>query len=158
MAAAHYSNLAAVRKPTAPALKAEAARERDREAALKRAIDRADRVLARLEARQAQYDAAAKRAKARKEAACRRAQAIEDRIIELMQAAGLAELAGHRAKLSIRANAPAVEVEALDQIPPEYLRVKTVTEADKVAIKCALQKGADVAGVRLVQTLTLLRK
>jgi hypothetical protein len=43
-------------------------------------------------------------------------------------------------------------------IPPAFLRTKTTSEADKVAIKVAIERGEEIAGVHMVQTISLIRK
>lgn len=42
-----------------------------------------------------------------------------------------------------------VIVDDLDAIPVEYMRIKTVSEPDKMVIKDALKDGAEIAGVHL---------
>ena len=42
-----------------------------------------------------------------------------------------------------------VVVDDLDQIPTDFMRIKTVSEPDKVAIKDALKDGKEVAGCHL---------
>ena len=42
-----------------------------------------------------------------------------------------------------------VIVDDLDAVPVEYMRIKTTSEPDKVAIKDALKDGAEIAGVHL---------
>jgi Siphovirus Gp157 len=86
-----------------------------------------------------------------------RAGAIEERVLELMLEAGLDKLVGNRATLSKRANAFSLVVDDLKLIPAAYLRTKTSTEADKVAIKVALDRGEEVAGVHLLQSISLVR-
>lgn len=44
------------------------------------------------------------------------------------------------------------------KIPAEYMRETTVTEPDKLAIKAALTAGEEIAGVRLEQGVSLIRK
>jgi Siphovirus Gp157 len=137
---------------------AEREMERQRAAGFKRAIDRVDTVLTRLEDRAAACDVQIKFWQARKKLALARAAAIEERTLELMAAAGLEKLLGNRATLAKRANALSVVVDNQKLIPAAYLRTKTTREADKVAIKVALERGEEVAGVHLVQTVSLIRK
>lgn len=100
---------------------------------------------------------------ARQKIAARRTEAIENRVIELMQAAGLDKLTGMTVTLTVRTNAPSLVVDDLAKIP-RFLRTKTVTEADKTAIKVELQRleragsEEEVAGCHLSQSLSLLRK
>jgi hypothetical protein len=157
---AHYSNLALVRprKSNALTLKTEADVTRQGEAKLKRAIDRTARLLDRLEARASGYDEQIKCLKARREAASRRAKHIEEQTLTLMGEAGLEKLTGTKVTLLMRANPPSLVVEDQCQIPSEYIRTKSTNEPKKVAIKVALERGVEIGGVRLVQTISLIRK
>ena len=49
-------------------------------------------------------------------------------------------------------------VEDQSQIPSEYVRTKKQNEPNKVAIKVALERGVEIGGVRLVQSISLIRK
>lgn len=60
------------------------------------------------------------------------------------------ELAEH--KVSLRKNAPSVEVFDQEQLPSDYIRVKC--EPDKTAIKAALKAGNEVPGARLADPTT----
>jgi Gp157 protein len=157
---AHYSNLAFVRprKSTASALKAEADVSRQAEAKLKRAIDRTAHILDRLEARASSYDEQMKCLKGRREAAYRRVKHIEEQTLTLMEQAGLEKLTGNKVTLLMRANAPSLVVEDQSQIPCEYIRTKSTNEPNKVAIKVALDRGIEIGGVRLIQSISLIRK
>ena len=53
-----------------------------------------------------------------------------------------------RAVVSYR-KTQSVVVDDLDAIPVEYMRIKTVTEPDKMVIKDALKDGKEIAGVHL---------
>ena len=53
-----------------------------------------------------------------------------------------------RAVVSYR-KTQSVVVDDLDALPTEYMRFKTISEPDKVAIKDALKAGTDVAGCHL---------
>jgi Gp157 protein len=75
-----------------------------------------------------------------------------------MSEAGLDKLVGNRATLTKRANAMSLVVDDQKLIPPTFLRTKTTTEADKVAIKVAIERGEEVSGVHMVQSISLIRK
>ena len=56
----------------------------------------------------------------------------------------------------IQANPPSVQVGAIEDLPPQYVRTVPETKAaDKNAIKAALQAGEVVPGCRLEQSLSL---
>jgi Gp157 protein len=133
----------------------EAARERD--ARLKRLIDRAAAVLDQLEARAEACDREMKQLTRRKKLALARAERIENQILERMRAGALPKLTGNQRVLSSRPNAPKLEVLDPAALPREYLREKLVSEPDKMQIKAALARGEEVPGVELVQTISLLR-
>lgn len=48
-----------------------------------------------------------------------------------------------------------VEVENVNLVPAEYLRVKTTYEPDKTAIKKAMQAEQEIAGCKLVESLNV---
>jgi Siphovirus Gp157 len=156
MATPNFS-LFKVPRGNAGSLRASANAGRERESGVKRAIDRADQVLSSLEARAAGFDRAIKALQARKKHALARASAIEERVLELMSEAGLDKLVGNRAILSKRANALSLVVDDLNLIPAAYLRTKSISEADKVAIKVALDRGEEIGGVHLTQSISLIR-
>jgi hypothetical protein len=58
----------------------------------------------------------------------------------------------------MRANPPRLIIEDETAIPKDYLREKVLIEPDKNSIKAALSLGEEIAGVKLVQTMSLLRK
>lgn len=144
------------RTPKPESSEVEASRRRGQQ--VKLAIDRTDTVLTSYEARIAGFDLEIKKLQARKKHAAARCAAIEDRVLELMSDAGLDKLTGNRATLSKRANALSLVVDDQKLIPPTFLRTKTTTQADKVAIKVALERGVEIGGVRLVQSISLIRK
>lgn len=144
------------RKPAA-AQRREREAERERELKLKRSIDRSGQLLDRLEARAARYKAAAALAKQRAELACARAERIENAILERMQRANLQKLVGNAVTLSQRLNAPGLQVVDQRKVPSQFIRTKVTEEVDKAAAKVALARGEDVPGVKLVQTVSLIR-
>lgn len=135
-----------------------AAAVREREARAKRAIDRKAAVLDRLEARAADFEAQIKALRVRKELALERVEAMENAILADMQERRLDKLIGIERTLALRANPARLVVEDENQIPREYMREKVISEPDKIQIKAALARQEEIAGVRLVQTVSLLRK
>jgi len=160
-AAAHYSNLSLIRprKPTAIGRKTEANEQREAETRLKRKIDQAHRVLCKLEARAQRLALQMKELQKRKGATDSRAARIEDRILREMGDAGLEKSAGLRITFSARPSGnPALVVDDDKLIPAEYIKETLVSAVDKLAIKAALARGEDIAGVRLTQSVSLVRK
>lgn len=124
----------------------------------KKAIDRASNVLTRLEDRTAELAKEIARLQKRKALASKRFEAIEDRVIGQMQAAGLDRVDGFHASFALRPAPLALQVDDETQIPAEYFREKLSASVDKNAIKAALAAGVEVAGVSLSQKVSLVRK
>lgn len=124
----------------------------------KKAIDRASHVLTTLEDRTAELAKEIARLQKRKALAAKRIEAIEDRVIGQMQAAGLDRADGFHTTFALRPAPLALQVDDEAQIPAEYFRSKVTATVDKNAIKAALASGVEVSGVSLSQKVTLLRK
>jgi Gp157 protein len=137
---------------------AAAAASRSAEAHIKQTVERANRVLDKLEAKSARIAAEIKRLQKLKAATEARHEAIEDRCILEIQATGLTKVAGIRSEMSIRPAAPSLVVDDESLIPAEYIVEKIETNPDKVAIKAALARGLDIEGVHLQQKTSLIRK
>ncbi len=156
-----YANLALVRptpKRTAAGAKAAAHSERDREARLKTKIEQADRVLDRLAAREKALAERIKALQSSRAVNYRRTERIEDRILTEMTEAGLKTCSGLRCTMSARPAPAALVVDDESLIPPEFVSERLVTSVDKVAVKLALAKGAEIGGVHLTQKVSLIRK
>jgi hypothetical protein len=122
----------------------------------KKAVDRADAVLAKLEARAEAHTkqiAALQKCKAH---ALTRAERIERTILEHMQQAKLSKVDGFDVLLYTKDAPPAVIVDDAAAIPPQYIR--TTEAVDKAAVKAALARGVQVPGVRLEQGTVLQRR
>ena len=132
----------------------------------KKAIDRANAVLDRLEQRVAHYDAEIrllceqylKPFEQRRACAQRRMDRLEDQILEKLSEANLERVDGFCREFQSVSCPKAVQVDSLTLIPNEYIRHKP--EADKLGIKRALERDRDLAipGVHLTQKLRLVRK
>jgi Gp157 protein len=132
----------------------------------KKAIDRANVVLDRLEQRVAYYDAQIrllceqylKPLEERRAWAQQRIARLEDRILAKLSEANVERVDGFCREFQMVSCPKAVQVDNLSLIPNEYIRHKP--EADKVAIKRALERDRDlvIAGVHLTQKLRLVRK
>lgn len=132
----------------------------------KKAIDRANTVLDRLEQRVAHYDAQIqilyeqylKPLEQRRACAQRRIDHLEDQILAKLSEANLDRVDGFCREFQAVSCPKAVQVDNFSLIPAEYIRHKP--EADKMAIKRALERDRDlvIPGVRLTQNLRLVRK
>ena len=156
-----YANLALVRptaKRSAAGVKAAAHSERDREARLKTKIEQADRVLDRLAAREKALAERIRELQGRRAINYRRTERIEDRILTEMTEAGLTKCTGLRCSMSARPAPAALVVDNESLIPSEFVSERLVTSVDKVAVKLALGRGIEIAGVHLTQKISLIRK
>jgi Gp157 protein len=132
----------------------------------KKAIDRANVVLDRLEQRVADYDAQIrclseqylKPLEQRRAYAQQRIDRLEDQILAKLSEANLERVDGFCREFQMVSCPKAVQVDNLPLIPNEYIRHKP--EADKIAIKRALERDRDlvIPGVHLTQKLRLARK
>ena len=162
-----YANNLALVPPAAPkggaARKAAAMPEAHAQLVVKRAVDRANAILDRLEARSAEIAKEQKRLAKRKAIAQAKYERCEDRVITLMQDAGLASCAGIFNSFRLQ-NAP-VALEIVDQslIPAAFFRTPKApsAEVDKVALKLALAQNDELDpasfGVRLTSKTSLIR-
>ena len=132
----------------------------------KKAIDRANVVLDRLEQRVADYDAQIrllseqylKPLEQRRACAQQRIDRLEDQILAKLCEANLERVDGFCREFQIFSCPKAVQLDNMSLIPNEYIRHKP--EADKIAIKRALERDWDLAipGVHLTHKLRLVRK
>ena len=137
-----------------------------RELETKKAIDRANTVLDRMEQRAAAYDAQIqlireqylKPLEQRRAGAQQRIDRLEDQILAKLSQANLERVDGFCRALEVVSCPKAVQVDSLALIPNEYIRKKL--EPDKVAIKHALERDSDlvIPGVHLTQKLRLVRE
>lgn len=70
-------------------------------------------------------------------------------ILETMQANNLGKILDPIAPISIQMGKPVIEVENIDFLPEEFLRVKV--EANKIELAKAIKAGAELEGVTLTQ-------
>ena len=141
-------------------------REKLLELETKKAIDRANAMLDRLEQRIADYDAEIRRVceqyleplQRRRACVQYRLNRLGDEILARLSEANLERADGFSRQFQAVSCPRAVQVDNLSLIPDEYIRHKP--EADKVAIKRALERHQDliIPGVHLTQKLRLARK
>jgi uncharacterized coiled-coil protein SlyX len=165
---AAYANIALVPeraiKRSAVAQRAAAAQVNAAEARLKTAVDRANRLLDKLEERAAAQAAAIKELSKRKAATLARVARIEGEILKRMDEAALTVVTGTRC--SMRSQPAAASLVVLDEslIPAEYMRTPKpgAPTPDKTSIKKALEANDDLDpaawGCRLSTTISLIRK
>lgn len=76
-----------------------------------------------------------------------RAESLRTAVANAMADLGLSKLPSPDMTVSLRAGKPAVEITDLSKLPERYVRVKV--EADKAAIRAALEDGEIIPGVAL---------
>jgi chorismate mutase len=136
--------------------KAEIQTEKLTELRTKKAIDRADAVLTKLEARAKECARQIAGLRKRQAYALARAERIEQAILERMSEAKLSKVDGFEAVLTAKDAPPAVIVEDAALVLAQYIR--TTEAVDKTAVKAALARGVQVPGVRLEHGTVLQRK
>jgi hypothetical protein len=158
----HKAQPSLTRKPNLVELRAQKLREIE----TKKAIDRANQVLDRLEQRVAQYNTQIELVRnqylrpleQRRARAERRIARLEDQILAKLSEANLERADGFCREFQAVPCPKAVQVDNLSLLPAEYIRHKP--EADKIAIKHALERdeGLVLPGVHLTQKWRLVRK
>lgn len=86
----------------------------------------------------------------------RRAERIKDMVLAVMEAFDQKKIEGKTSTFTRQKNAPSVVITDATALPEAFLRVKTIVEPDKVALKSALQHDA-VPGAALDDTKWSLR-
>ena len=102
--------------------------------------------------------AAAKRMQERATGLSRRVDWLRAYALSSMQATGIPEVCNEEFAAKVAKKPASVVVSEVGAIPSEFLRVKTVSEPDKVALKKALESGAIIDGVSLQQGYRLAIK
>jgi hypothetical protein len=95
-----------------------------------------------------------KRVQNRRKAAENALDRMKSRMLHVMTANGLRKVSGATTTISLRKSASVV-VDDVSLLSEQFVRIKTTTEPDKVAIKDAMLSGVDVAGARLVESESL---
>lgn len=104
-----------------------------------------------LEAEAVAMKAAEDRIKARRQALEKRAGQLHDYLLRNMLAAGISEISAldKSFRMRVMQGREAVVIEDEQALPADFMRVKTTTEPNKVAITQAIKDGGDVPGARL---------
>jgi hypothetical protein len=99
-------------------------------------------------------DAEIKRLKAMKETKDRALNRLKDALREAMLVSGIDKIESSLFKLSLR-RSESVEVDIVDTLPSEFINIKNVVTADKVAIKEAIKRGENITGARIIENFNL---
>ena len=101
---------------------------------------------------------AAKRMQERATGLSRRVDWLRAYALQSMQATGIGEVCTDEFAAKVAKKPPSVVVSEVGAIPADFMRVKTTTEPDKVALKKALEGGAIIEGATLQQGFRLALK
>jgi hypothetical protein len=112
-------------------------------------------VMRELDAEAAALKAEEQRLAARRKAREANAERLRAYTARCMGLAGTRKIATGLAVVSLRASTSVVVDCAPEALPAEYQRTKTTVDADKVALKKALEDGAAIQGVSLVTSDSL---
>jgi hypothetical protein len=145
-------------KLTALDKRREAALESQRQGEYKASIDDRAAVLDSLDRDVFGIDEEMRLLRERKQRKLSEIETLENTLLEEMHSLKAQKLVGNERTLLMRANPPRLIIEDETAIPKDYLREKVLIEPDKNSIKAALSLGEEIAGVKLVQTMSLLRK
>lgn len=83
-----------------------------------------------------------------KKSVLKRQERFEQYVISCLDTLGVEKVTGNLATISIRKPRQSVEVFDENLLPGEFLRVKTVIEPDKIALKKALEEGQEIQGAK----------
>jgi hypothetical protein len=67
---------------------------------------------------------------------------------------GINKIESHLFTLSLR-RSESVEVDIVEALPSEFINIKNVVTADKVAIKEAIKRGENITGARIIENFNL---
>lgn len=95
-----------------------------------------------------------KRLKAMKESKDRAVTRLKDALREAMLISAIEKIDSPLFKLSLR-RSESVEVDIVETLPAEFINIKNVVTADKVAIKEAIKRGENIIGARLIENFNL---
>lgn len=101
---------------------------------------------------------AAKRMQERAKSLSNRVEWLRAYALTSMQATGIGDVSNDEFSAKVAKKPASVVVSDSASIPIEYLRVKTVSEPDKTALKKAIEGGAIIEGVSLQQGYRLAVK
>ena len=95
-----------------------------------------------------------KRLKAMKDSKDRAISRLKEALRQAMLVSAIDKIESPLFKLSLR-RSEAVEVDVVEALPSEFVNVKNVVTADKIAIKEAIKRGENVFGARLIENFNL---
>ena len=112
------------------------------------------KVIANIQSDADAIDNEIKRLKAMKESKERAITRLKEAVKNAMLVSSIDKIESPLFKLSTR-RSESVEVDIVEALPSEFINVKNVVTADKVAIKEAIKRGENVFGARLIENFNL---
>jgi seryl-tRNA synthetase len=112
------------------------------------------KVIANIQSDSDAIDQEIKRLKAIKESKDRAVTRLREAVKEAMLVSGIEKIESPLFKLSIR-RSEAIEVDVIDALPSEFVNIKNVVSADKIAIKEAIKRGEYITGARIIENFNL---
>jgi len=95
-----------------------------------------------------------KRLKAMKESKDRVITRLKDAVRDAMLVSAIDKIESPLFRLSLR-RSESVEVDIVEALPSQFINIKNVVTADKVAIKEAIKRGENITGARLIENFNL---
>ena len=112
------------------------------------------KVIANIQSDADAIDQEIKRLKAMKESKERAIDRLKDAVKNAMLVSNIDKIESPLFKLALR-RSESVEVDLVEALPSEFMNIKNVVTADKVAIKEAIKRGENVIGARLIENFNL---
>ena len=112
------------------------------------------KVIANIQSDADAIDQEIKRLKAMKDNKERAITRLKDALREAMLVSAIDKIESPLFKLSLR-RSEAVEVDIVEALPSQFINIKNVVTADKVAIKEAIKRGENITGARLIENFNL---
>jgi len=112
------------------------------------------KVIANIQSDSDAIDQEIKRLKTMKDSKERAITRLKDALREAMLVSSINKIESPLFKLSLRTS-EAVVVDIVEALPSQFINVKNVVTADKVAIKEAIKRGENITGARLIENFNL---
>ena len=112
------------------------------------------KVIANIQSDSDAIDQEIKRLKAMKESKDRAITRLKDAVREAMLVSAIDKIKSPLFKLSLR-RSESVEVDIVEALPSQFVNIKNVVTADKVAIKEAIKRGENITGARIIENFNL---
>jgi esterase/lipase len=112
------------------------------------------KVIANIQSDSDAIDQEIKRLKAMKDSKEKAITRLKDAVREAMLVSAIDKIESPLFKLSLR-RSESVEVDIVEALPSQFVNIKNVVTADKVAIKEAIKRGENITGARIIENFNL---